>query len=93
MDFFRSIRNPRFLQIKKAVGEAHIDDTFHLWTAEEASLDAFMTLDKRFRNVVYSGRKNIESAVPVMTPKELCEHLGLQSTDIKTLAAKINPFG
>jgi hypothetical protein len=30
MDFFRSIQHPRFVQIKAAVGEAQIDDAFHL---------------------------------------------------------------
>ena len=45
MEFFRSVQHPRFLQIRRATGEAHVDDAFHLWTAEEASLDVFLTLD------------------------------------------------
>jgi hypothetical protein len=92
MEFFRSIRHPRFLEIAKATGDAHIDDAFHLWTAEEASLDVFLTIDKRFRNVVHNQRHNIKSVVSVMTPKELCEGLGLHPTDIEQLAAEINPF-
>jgi hypothetical protein len=89
MSFIRSIQHPRFLQISKAVEEAHIDDAFHLWSAEEASLDVFLTLDKRFRNVVYNKRKIIGSPVLVMTPKELCEHLGLEPSNIENPA--LNP--
>jgi hypothetical protein len=92
MDFFRSIRCPRFLQIRKATGDAHVDDAYHLWTAEEAALDGFLTMDKAFRNVVDHERKAINSTVLVMTPKELGEHLGLQPVEIERLAEEINPF-
>jgi hypothetical protein len=92
MEFFRSLRHPRFLEIAKAIGDAHIDDAFHLWTAEEASLDVFLTLDKRFRNVVHGQMQNVRSSVLVSTPKELSERLGLKPTDIERLAAEINPF-
>jgi hypothetical protein len=44
MTFFQSIQHPRFLQLRKAIGDAHIDDIFHLWTAEVASLDVFLTI-------------------------------------------------
>lgn len=92
MEFFRSVRFPRFLQIRKATGDAHVDDAYHLWTAEEAALDAFLTMDKAFRNVVEHERKAINSPVLVMTPKELGDHLGLQPIDIGKLAEEINPF-
>jgi hypothetical protein len=92
MDFFRSIQHPRFVEIRKAVGEAHIDDAYHLWTAEEASLDVFLTIDKRFLNAVKNEKDKIKSSVLAMAPKELCETLGLPPTDIEKLAAQINPF-
>jgi hypothetical protein len=92
MEFFRSIQHPRFLEIKQAVGEAHIDDIYHLWTAEVALLNVFLTVDKRFRNVVNSQKDRIKLAVSAMTPKELCQDLGLQPTDIEKLAAVINPL-
>ena len=69
-----------------------MDDAYHLWTAEEAALDAFLTMDKAFRNVVEHERKAINSPVLVMTPKELGDHLGLQPIDIGKLAEEINPF-
>ncbi len=92
MEFFRSIQDPRFLQISKATGDAHINDAFHLWTAESAGLDTFLTMDKRFWNVVHNQERNIKTDVLVLTPKQLSERLGLQSTDIERLAADINPF-
>lgn len=93
MEFFRSIRHPRFLQIRSATGDAHIDDAFHLWAAEEAGLDVFLTMDQRFWRVVNQKKKTIDSVIPVMTPKELGEHLDAQPTDIEKLAAETNPFG
>ena len=92
MEFFRSIQHPRFLQIRSAAGDAHIDDAFHLWAAEEAGLDVFLTMDQRFWRVANQKKKVIHSAVPVMTPKELGEHLNAQPTDIEKLAAEINTF-
>ncbi len=92
MDFFRSITHPRFLQIRTFTGDAHIDDAYHLWTAENAKLDAFLTLDKRFYQVVKQKKNLIDSAVLVVTPRDLCEHLALQPIDIEELAAGTNPF-
>lgn len=92
MEFFRSITHPRFLHIRKHAGDAHIDDAFHLWTAEEAKLDAFLTMDKRFYGVVKQKSNLISSPVLVATPRDLCGHLGLQPLDIGELAAETNPF-
>jgi hypothetical protein len=64
-----------------------------LWIAEEASLDAFLTLDNKFVNNVQNRRKQINSAVLVTAPKELCEQIGLPPLDIEAFAAEINPFG
>lgn len=92
MKFFGSITHPRFLHIRKHTGEAHIDDAYHLWTAEEAKLDAFLTMDKRFYGVVKQKSDLISSPVLVANPKELCRHLGLRPLDIRELAAETNPF-
>ncbi len=92
MEFFRSIKHHRFLQISKLAGDAHVDDAYHLWTAEEARLDAFLTMDKRFWRVVNQKRKVINSPVLVTTPKDLSERLGLRPMDIEELAAETNPF-
>src|SRR5690606_34547538 len=58
MDFFRSICDHRFREIAGAVGDAHVDDAFHLWSAEVADLDSFLTMDRRFLNAIkQQGRK------------------------------------
>lgn len=90
--FFQSIQHPRYLALVKMTGDSHLGDAFHLWTAEEAVLDVFLTIDKRFWNLAHNQRHNIKSTGLVMTPKQLCEGLGLMPTDIEEMAAKINPF-
>jgi hypothetical protein len=92
MAFFRGIAEPRFLRIRKLVGEAHIDDAFHLWTAEGGKLDAFLTMDQTFWRVVNQKAHLIRSSVAVLTPKELCEKFDLQPRHLDELADACNPF-
>jgi hypothetical protein len=92
LKFLRGIQHPRFLLLRKLLGDAQLADAFHLWTAEEASLDVFLTMDKKFRNNVYNQRNEVKSSVSVIAPKEVCEQLGLASSSIEKLAAEINPF-
>ena len=92
MEFFRSIQNPRFLEIANAVGEKHIDDAYHLWTAEEAGLDAFLTMDRKFWSITNQTRRITVSRVPVLTPKQLCQQMQLEPTDIEKLAEETNPY-
>jgi hypothetical protein len=91
MNFFSTITNLRFAQIAKAVGPTRID-AFHLWTAEEAGLDAFLTTDKKFWKSVADQREAIDSDVQVMTPRDLSEQLGLQSVEIATYAGSLKPY-
>lgn len=91
-DFFRSIGDSRFLEICGAVDGAHIADVFHLWTAEAAGLDAFLTMDRRFLRVMKQKRRRAKSSVSVWSPKELCGSLGEGPTDIEALAAQFHPF-
>jgi hypothetical protein len=90
--FFRSITHLRFLHLRNTLGDAQLADAFHLWTAEEACLDVFLTMDRKFLNNVHSRLKAIDSTVAVMAPKRVCERIGLPSSDIEGLAAEINPF-
>jgi hypothetical protein len=92
IEFFESITHPRFLDLRKILGDAQLADAFHLWTAETAGLDAFVTMDKKFLNNVRHRSKQIGSSVSVMTPKRLCDEIGLPASDIERLAAEINPF-
>ena len=90
--FFRSITHPRFLHLRNTLGEAQLADAFHLWTAEEAHLDVFLTMDQKFLNNVHNRSAAIGSTVSVMTPKEVCKQIGLPPSDIEQLAAEIKPF-
>jgi hypothetical protein len=92
LQFFRWIIHPRFLHLRNTLGEAQLADAFHLWTAEEAHLDAFLTMDKKFLNNVHTRSAAVNSTVSVLTPKEVCEQLGIPPSDIEQLATEINPF-
>ena len=92
MEFFRSIRNNRFLAILSAIGNAHIYDVFHLGTAEVAGLDAFLTMDLKFLNVMRQQGQRAQSPVSVWSPRDLCASLGEGSTDIDALAVRHHPF-
>lgn len=91
-NFLRSIRDSRFVAIRNVVGEAHIVDAFHLWTAEVSDLDVFLTMDKRFLNVIEQERKKIQSSVAVRSPRELCETLGKGPVSLEALAVQYPPF-
>ena len=86
--FYKSINIPRFKEIRQAFGDSHIDDAFHLWTAESSRLDAFTTLDQRFIRQANSCAKKINTSVAVLSPKQLCERLNSPPTDIDELAAR-----
>jgi hypothetical protein len=97
MEFFRSVRDPRFLEIRNAVSDpstpdAHIDDAFHLWSAEVAVLDAFLTLDNAFIKVMGNKGRRARSPVSVWSPRDLCASLGEGPTDIEALSAQHPPF-
>jgi hypothetical protein len=90
--FFRSITTPRFLELRQIIGDAHIADTFHLWTAEFAKLDMFLTCERRFPNVVAQHYRKLKTTVRVVTPMQLCESLNEAPTDVDMLAAQRPPF-
>jgi hypothetical protein len=92
LEFFRWIIHPRFVHLRTTLGEAQLADAFHLWTAEEAHLDVFLTMDKKFVNNVRNLSAAIDSTVSVLAPKEVREQIGLAPSDIAHLASQINPF-
>lgn len=94
MRFFRSIKDSRYLEICMALGNSHIDDAFHYWTAEHAGLDGFLTMDNKFVKPLNAAIKQsrLRSSVAAMTPKMMCERLGEGPTDIQQLAQKLHPF-
>jgi hypothetical protein len=67
--FLGSIRDPRFLELKKATGGNHTADLYHLWTAEHSGLDFYITLDQKFVNAA-NLPKPIKTPVKVCTPAQ-----------------------
>jgi hypothetical protein len=51
------------------IDKKHYPDALHLWTAEENNLDVFLTIEKRFRNVMH--RQKIKLNCRIMFPSEL----------------------
>jgi len=92
MAFFRSVKDDRFQSIRTAVGEKHVDDAYHLWTAECSKLEAFLTMDQKFLRQVNQEKGKISSPVGVFTPKSFCESLGKVPTDIEVISKKFPPF-
>jgi len=74
--FFKRVRDSRFLKLRAAVGEAHIADVFHFWTAESAGLDAFLTMDFAFLNAARGQEAISASRVTLAAPSDLCALIG-----------------
>jgi len=92
IQFFMSIQHPRFHRLRRVIGDAHIADTFHLWTAEESGLEAFVTMDKAFWNVATGEKRKIASPTSVVTPQELCQRFNAPPIPIENVAAETRPF-
>lgn len=58
-----------FKELCRGIDETHYPDALHFWTAEEHGLDAFLTLDQKFRNV--TERQRISMKCDVLYPSEL----------------------
>lgn len=51
------------------INETHYPDALHLWTAEENGMEAFLTTDKKFRNVM--DRQKVDLKCVITFPSEL----------------------
>lgn len=79
LDFVCSIKHPRFLELSKMTGAYQganqplnlnqALDAYHIWCAESAEVDFFLTMDYKLQKVV--GRSKIEISVKVVTPDQL----------------------
>ena len=69
-----NIQHPRFLKMKKRTGGHHLADLYHVWTAEENSLDCFITLDTTFLNAVTLWKpKPLDTPVRILTPRQFLQ--------------------
>lgn len=66
------IQHPRFLQFKKRTNGSHLADLYHVWTAEQNSLDCFLTLDTTFLNAV-TLPKPMDTPVRLFTPMQFVQ--------------------
>lgn len=90
--FFNSITAPRYLAIKEALSNSHIDDAFHLWAAEVAGMDVFLTFDRRFARHVAQNMTRLASPVAVLAPSELCNRMAEGPSDVEAIAARFPPL-
>lgn len=58
-----------FRNICRNIDRAHYPDALHLWTAEENGIDVFLSVDKKFRNVM--ERQNVHLHCKILFPSEL----------------------
>ena len=66
----KSLRNTsRFKEICRGIHRNHYPDALHLWTAEENSVERFLTLDKTFRNVM--EKQDVDLRCKIVFPSEL----------------------
>ncbi len=81
LDFLREIRHERFLQLQKACGAYQgsrdpapnqLLDAFHVWCAESAGADLFLTCDLTLIRTVRS-HKRFPPKVELVKPSELLE--------------------
>lgn len=70
----------RFKLFLRKLNEVHFPDAFHLWTAEMNGINYFLTMDKKFINVVKNNPIEYFKCVPV-SPKMLLEHIGVDELD------------
>jgi hypothetical protein len=69
LQLLAAIQHPRFLELKKRTGGHHLADLYHVWTAEENSLDCFLTLDTTFLRAV-TLPKPLDTPVRLLTPMQ-----------------------
>jgi hypothetical protein len=73
-----NIQHPRFLELKKRTGGHHLADLYHVWTAEENSLDCFITLDTTFLNAV-THPKPLDTPVRLFTPRQFLQWIAARA--------------
>ncbi|MBK6674449.1 MAG: hypothetical protein IPG49_13645 [Proteobacteria bacterium] len=77
----RGIRDlPRFRKLCVSAPRKHYPDLFHLWTAEHAGCEFFLTMDKKFVNFGTNQCTGILKCEPVR-PSMFLERIGVADRD------------
>lgn len=83
LNFLRSLRAPRFLELQRATGayqgpgrlnRNQLLDAFHLWCAEYNRCNYFLTLDFKLQRVLEQSRKELNTSV--VRPSQLLQAVG-----------------
>lgn len=91
--FFKTVKEDRYVELRNLVGNAHLGDIFHFWTAEVNQIDVYLTMDKRFIRVFRKSVKpKIDSQTDTLTPKELCARLDVPPGDLEKIEKDNPPF-
>ncbi len=79
LDFVCSIKHPRFVELTRMTGAYQgarkplnlnqALDAYHIWCAESAEIEYFLTMDYKLQKVV--GRSKVETSVKIVTPDQL----------------------
>lgn len=79
LDFVCSIRHPRYVELTKMTGayQGHSKplnlnqalDAYHIWCAESAKMDYFLTMDYKLKKVVEKSK--VKTSVSIVTPDQL----------------------
>lgn len=94
--FLGKIKNSRFLEIQKATGayqganapnRNQLLDAFHLWCAEGAKCDAFLTGEAQKLRRLMSQKRNFKFEPSIVLPSELLKMI--ENTKYKSLKGKI----
>ena len=76
--FLQRVRHPRFDQLQKITGTLQgqnpknrnqLADAFHLWCAEHAGVEYFLTLDFKLQKQIYLSKHHVQ--VQIVRPSEL----------------------
>lgn len=76
-----NLRNiKRFKALCKGLSENQYPDAFHLWTAELNGADCFLTIDKKFIQVMTKTNQTELPCLP-LSPSQLLDQLGIDERD------------
>ncbi len=70
----------KLAEICRTLPKRQYADAFHLWSAEVAELDYFLTADFKFMNGVRRDKK-LELNCRIIAPSELLDNLGIESRE------------
>lgn len=82
IDALSRVKDERLDRLVQILGEKHVWDTIHIWTAEKEGIPLFVSMDRKFRNQFENGRRHHKSAVEIASPSELVSRHGQALAEI-----------